>query len=86
MSRHRLEITLDDEQWAGLDVARGHEPRASFVKRAVGLLVGMEAVERTLPHVGSSPLLEPHRFEAERQAVGPRLRAGRPTCAFSPGR
>jgi hypothetical protein len=33
MSRYRLEVTLDDEQLAALDAARGHEPRASYVKR-----------------------------------------------------
>jgi hypothetical protein len=32
---HRLEITLSDEQWARLNEARGHEARASFVKRAL---------------------------------------------------
>jgi hypothetical protein len=32
---NRLELTLSDEQWDRLDGARGHEPRASFVKRAL---------------------------------------------------
>jgi hypothetical protein len=32
---HRLEITLSDEQNARLEQARGHEPRASYVKRAL---------------------------------------------------
>lgn len=35
MSRYRLEVTLDDEQLAALDAARGHEPRASYVKRVL---------------------------------------------------
>lgn len=39
MSRNRLEITLSDEQLGQLDEARGHEPRASFVKRAVAAFV-----------------------------------------------
>lgn len=30
---HRLELTLSDEQWDALNEQRGHEPRASFVKR-----------------------------------------------------
>lgn len=30
---YRLELTLSDEQVERLDGARGHEPRASFVKR-----------------------------------------------------
>lgn len=35
MKPHRLEITLQPEVLEGLDAARGHEPRASFVKRAL---------------------------------------------------
>lgn len=31
----RLEITLSQEAWDRLEAARGHEPRASFVKRAL---------------------------------------------------
>lgn len=31
----RLEITVSDEMLTRLDAARGHEPRASFVKRAL---------------------------------------------------
>jgi hypothetical protein len=31
----RLEITLSDEQWDRLNAARGHERRASYVKRAL---------------------------------------------------
>lgn len=37
---NRLEITLSDEQWDRLDGARGHEPRASFVKRALESALG----------------------------------------------
>jgi hypothetical protein len=33
--QHRIEITLTDERLAALDEARGHEPRASFIKRWV---------------------------------------------------
>lgn len=32
----RIEITLSPERAAALDRARNHEPRASFIKRAVG--------------------------------------------------
>lgn len=40
----RLEITVSEETWDQLNVARGHEPRASFVKRAL---------ESALAHTGS---------------------------------
>jgi hypothetical protein len=35
MSRYRLEITLGEDLLARLDERRGHEPRASFVRRAL---------------------------------------------------
>lgn len=35
MPSKRLELTLSDEVWTRLEKARGHEPRASFVKRAL---------------------------------------------------
>lgn len=31
----RIEITVSDEMFARLEAARGHEPRASFIKRAL---------------------------------------------------
>ena len=31
---------MSEETWARLDVARGHEPRASFVKRALEKALG----------------------------------------------
>jgi hypothetical protein len=40
MSRYRLEITLDEATLVALDGARGHEPRASFVKRVLGEALG----------------------------------------------
>src|SRR3954468_7352605 len=46
MSRHRLEITLSDEQLAVLDEARRHEPRASFVKRAIEAFIGRDPLTR----------------------------------------
>ena len=36
MSRYRLELTLDEATLSALDAARGHERRASFVKRVLG--------------------------------------------------
>lgn len=36
----RIEITVSEEVWAALDAARGHEPRASFVKRALEKALG----------------------------------------------
>src|SRR5687767_11308541 len=41
---HRLEITLQDELLAALDAARGHEPRASFVKRTLSEAVDGQRV------------------------------------------
>jgi ribosomal protein S27AE len=35
MVAKRLEITLDEAAWDRLNAVRGHEPRASFVKRAL---------------------------------------------------
>lgn len=35
MSAKRIEITVSEETWGRLNAARGHEPRASFVKRAL---------------------------------------------------
>ena len=35
MTIHRIEITLSDDRLEALDAARGHEPRASFIKRAL---------------------------------------------------
>src|SRR4051812_4678771 len=62
----RLEITVSDEMLTRLDAARGHEPRASFVKRA---LVEMLDVEPLTPVAAAreayeSPVLE-EQFYAE---------------------
>lgn len=35
MTARRIEITVCEGTWDALNVARGHEPRASFVKRAL---------------------------------------------------
>lgn len=35
MNARRIEITVSQELWDRLENARGHEPRASFVKRAL---------------------------------------------------
>jgi hypothetical protein len=35
MSARRVEITLSESVWDRLESARGHEPRASFIKRAL---------------------------------------------------
>ena len=35
MSAKRIEITVSEGTWDRLELARGHEPRASFVKRAL---------------------------------------------------
>jgi hypothetical protein len=43
---YRLEITLSEEQWDRLNAARGHEPRASFVKRALEAALAESAVRR----------------------------------------
>lgn len=36
----RVEITVSEGTWDALEAARGHEPRASFVKRALGEKLG----------------------------------------------
>lgn len=59
----RLEITVSDEVLAGLDVARGHEPRASFVKRALERVLA-ERPGLYIPGFGSVP-----DDEGGRQAV-----------------
>lgn len=35
MNARRIELTLSQERWEQLEAARGHEPRASFIKRAL---------------------------------------------------
>ena len=40
MSRYRLELTLSEELLGALDERRGHEPRASFVKRVLREALG----------------------------------------------
>lgn len=44
----RIEITVSEETWDALNAARGHEPRASFVKRALESALG-------LPSQGGAP-------------------------------
>ena len=66
MSRYRLELTLDEATLSALDAARGHERRASFVKRVLGEALGGSSPRRaSLPSVrgSASPGLE--RFKAK---------------------
>jgi hypothetical protein len=35
VNARRIEITLSQERWEQLEAARGHEPRAAFIKRAL---------------------------------------------------
>lgn len=63
----RLEITVSEETWAALDAARGHEPRASFVKRA------LDSALRSRPSVhiegfGSVPADAGQTISAAREA------------------
>lgn len=82
----RLEITVSDEMLTRLDAARGHEPRASFVKRA---LVEMLDVEPLTPvavaaarEAYESPVLEEQFYaEASLAAIeGQSSPAGCPEC------
>jgi hypothetical protein len=50
MAIHRLEITLNEDDWARLNELRGHEPRASFVKRVL-----RQSFSLTLPE--NAPLI-----------------------------
>jgi hypothetical protein len=59
MSRHRLELRLDDELLAKVDELRGHEPRASFVKRVLGeYAAGMMAPRWIMPPLGAREMVE----------------------------
>lgn len=49
MSRHRLEVTLDERQLKALDEARGFEPRASYVKRWISALGSGQAAPSREP-------------------------------------
>jgi hypothetical protein len=40
MNARRIEITLSQERWEQLEAARGHEPRAAFIKRALESALG----------------------------------------------
>lgn len=68
MSRYRLELTVTDDLLARLDAARGHEPRAGFVKRLLdGALPGLEG---GVPRAGRSAAATP---PAESRPVSPRV-------------
>jgi hypothetical protein len=43
MSARRVEITLSEPVWDRLESARGHEPRASFIKRALDTALSGQA-------------------------------------------
>jgi hypothetical protein len=47
----RFEMRVSDELLARLDAARGHEPRASFVRRALERALGPEAKDAPVPGV-----------------------------------
>lgn len=49
MATHRLEITLNEADWARLEECRGHEPRASFVKRALRDALAPESRPNSMP-------------------------------------
>lgn len=52
----RLEITVSEETWGRLELARGHEPRASFVKRALESALGKMEDQPPRPREGSDRL------------------------------
>jgi hypothetical protein len=55
---NRVEVTLSDEAWGRLESLRGHEPRASFVKRALMEALGRGAVEDDVPSPSRSSVAE----------------------------
>jgi hypothetical protein len=62
---HRLEITLNEELLAELDEQRGEEPRATFVKRALGAMLGSrEPADTGSDHDQSSVVIGPARAPA----------------------
>jgi hypothetical protein len=71
MSVRRVEITVSEGTWGRLEVARGHEPRASFVKRALeSALIRETEVARAAPVPGvSSEQSAPSRASAEEKAI-----------------
>lgn len=69
---NRIEITLSDERLAALDTARGHEPRASFIKRALDAATTGPA---------RMPATDTEAKLAKLSASVPR---GKPASAFTP--
>jgi hypothetical protein len=70
MGVKRIEITVSEETWERLNAARGHEPRASFVKRA--LQEKLDEVDAPLTPEVSKALREAWESpELERQLTAP---------------
>lgn len=48
MPARRIEFTVPEEMWIGIEVARGDVPRAAWIKRALESALGNPSVGRAL--------------------------------------
>lgn len=64
----RVEITVSEDVWVRLESARGHEPRASFVKRALEKALGTEE-QVARPAVPSPPRASATEFVIDASVV-----------------
>lgn len=86
----RLEITVSEETWAALNAVRGHEPRASFVKRALESalspsdLDSLRALDRELG--GSKPpaASEPYKLPPSKPSPKPAVSRSRASASRKP--
>jgi hypothetical protein len=74
MSARRIEITVSEGTWDRLNAARGHEPRASFVKRALESALGS-----VIPADASGPVAARDRGEGV-----PNARSSAPSRTSAP--
>lgn len=89
MTSKRLEITVSEDTWERLEELRGHEPRASFVKRALEsalefeerLPVPPEPYKRAPSEPSPKPVVSKSREGSRRRPPAP-VEAGVPTESF----
>jgi hypothetical protein len=55
VNARRVEITLSQERWEQLEAARGHEPRAAFIKRALEQALAIDALRPFEPEPPDQP-------------------------------
>ena len=94
MDAKRIEITVSEELWRRVEVARGHEPRASFVKRALGEFLARDpgALEKSLTEglstgeavADARPSATPRASKEERLETGRQVLGGVGPKPFTP--